>query len=78
MGHSNPSLEDVHDYGLYLLDVLLRESGHFLEDFPNMPLPTQNWATQADNTFIAEQLNYEYDVERERAAQNMASMNLEQ
>ena len=34
--------EEVHDYGLYLIDRLLDRSGRSLRDFPPMPLPQIN------------------------------------
>ncbi|KAJ3824392.1 hypothetical protein F5880DRAFT_1464980, partial [Lentinula raphanica] len=54
------------------------ESGHFLEEFPGMPLPSRNWAAQAGNDLIAEQLNYHPDTEREHANNNLVLMNQEQ
>ncbi|KAJ3858657.1 PIF1-like helicase-domain-containing protein [Lentinula novae-zelandiae] len=78
LGHVNPSSEDTYDYGLYLLDHLLQESGHFLEDFTGMPLPVRNWAAQVGNTFIAEQLDYDHEAEREQAEQSIVLMNSEQ
>ncbi|KAJ3717809.1 PIF1-like helicase-domain-containing protein, partial [Lentinula raphanica] len=66
--------EDVYDYGLYLLDQILQQSGHFLEEFAEMPLPQQDWAMRAENTFIAEQLDYDYDLEEECAQHNLQLM----
>ncbi|KAJ3760313.1 PIF1-like helicase-domain-containing protein, partial [Lentinula raphanica] len=78
MGRTNISTNDVYDYGLHLLDCILQESGHFLEEFSGMPLPLQNWSAQTGNTFIAEQLDYHLDCERENASRNVHLMNQEQ
>ena len=37
MGIQNPMDEDIYDYGLFLLDTILGDSGHSLGDFPSMP-----------------------------------------
>ncbi|KIJ19273.1 hypothetical protein PAXINDRAFT_69390 [Paxillus involutus ATCC 200175] len=42
-GHNNPSDEDVYDYGLFLLDQILHQSGTSLRDFPPTPMPADNW-----------------------------------
>ncbi|KAJ3818237.1 hypothetical protein F5880DRAFT_1464760, partial [Lentinula raphanica] len=62
----------------FLLDSILQESGHFLEEFSSMPLPSRNWTTQTENNLIAEQLDYCLDSERERAESNFLRMNSEQ
>jgi hypothetical protein len=40
MGISDPSEEDVYDYGLFLLDKILGNPSHSLADFPSMPRPS--------------------------------------
>jgi hypothetical protein len=42
-GHLNPTEENVFDYGLHLIQSVLMESGKTLQDYPDMPLPQQNW-----------------------------------
>ncbi|XP_026381909.1 uncharacterized protein LOC113276510 [Papaver somniferum] len=42
-GIQNPTDEQILDYGLYLLDKLLREGGKKLKKYPSMPLPKGNW-----------------------------------
>jgi hypothetical protein len=40
-GRLNPTDEDVYDYGLHLIQVILTTSGKCLSDFQTMPLPQQ-------------------------------------
>lgn len=78
MGFSNPSDEDIHDYGLFLLDKALRPFGSSLEQFETMPRPLRNWAIEAENEYIAEQLNYDVREEQALAEQQIALLNDEQ
>lgn len=70
----NPTIEHVRDYGLFLLNCLLGESGYTLEHFPNMPLSHENWTTLNDNFLISEQLMYDVHDELERFQQNMENV----
>ncbi|KAJ7728603.1 PIF1-like helicase-domain-containing protein, partial [Mycena maculata] len=78
MGRNNPTEEDTYDYGLFLLDKLLKESNRSLKDWPMMPQPQQDWDAEVINALIAEQLDYDRDTERERAEQKKALPNEEQ
>ena len=60
---TNPTSERVYDYGLFLLNQILSDSGYNLQNFPHMPIPTENWVATASNSFIADQLSYEPDEE---------------
>jgi hypothetical protein len=64
MGFANVSTTQVYDYGLYLLNKQLEESGRQLSDWPTMPQSVYNWDIQATNTLIAEQLNYNLSEQR--------------
>ncbi|KAI0091063.1 hypothetical protein BDY19DRAFT_886279 [Irpex rosettiformis] len=44
LGIGHLSVEDVCDYGLYLLDEILAESGYSLHRF-GMPEPVNDWST---------------------------------
>lgn len=77
LGHAQPSEEDIYDYGLYLLDGLLRQSGRALSTFA-MPLPSQNWDIQVGNPRIVEQLSYDCEEERLLAAQRIPAFNSNQ
>ncbi|XP_028110161.1 uncharacterized protein LOC114308706 [Camellia sinensis] len=51
---SNPTEAKIEDYGLYLLNQMLQESGKSLIDFPPMPQPTANWSATVGNRLIFE------------------------
>ena len=55
----NPTPERVYNYGLFLLNSLLTESGYCLENFPKMPISEQNWNRVNGNYLITEQLCYD-------------------
>lgn len=74
MGHLNPSESDAYDFGLHLLDEILKKSGYSLNDFHGMPLPQLDWAVQSQNPLIIEQMNYDKDFEQERAQHNLTLM----
>ncbi|KAJ3502791.1 hypothetical protein NMY22_g18466 [Coprinellus aureogranulatus] len=57
------SQERVHDYGLFLLDRLLREAGRALSEWESMPHWELDWAVHVSNPLIAEQLNYDRNAE---------------
>lgn len=59
----NPTVDRVHDYGLFLLNRILAESGYYLEQFPNMPLSNIDWSHISANHLITEQLTYDVDTE---------------
>jgi len=77
MGRNNPSAEDAFDFGLYLLNKLLMESGHSLTDFA-MPQPQHNWDIEQGNHYIAKELSYNRDDEQAAALANILLLNLEQ
>ncbi|KAG0588920.1 hypothetical protein KC19_2G278400 [Ceratodon purpureus] len=58
-GLSEPSEEEVYDFGIFLIDEILREqSNKNLSLFPPMPIPTLNWSHHRGNRFINEQLQW--------------------
>jgi SpoVK/Ycf46/Vps4 family AAA+-type ATPase len=77
MGVNEPSEDDVYDYGLYLLNGILRQTGHSLQDFA-LPMPRHQWDLQLENSLIAEQLNYNIENERDRARVEGQMFNAEQ
>ena len=70
----NPTVDRVHDFGLFLLNGILAESGYSLENFPNMPLPQERWSHLNGNRLIAEQLNYDWDSEMQLFQQHMENI----
>jgi hypothetical protein len=59
MGLDDATPESVYDYGLFLLNQILQDSGRSLAEWPSMPQFKEDWAVLALNPLIAEQLNYE-------------------
>ncbi|KAG0610723.1 hypothetical protein M758_7G086700 [Ceratodon purpureus] len=58
-GLSEPSEEEVYDFGLFLIDEILREQSNKNPSlFPPMPIPTLNWSHHRSNRFINEQLQW--------------------
>ncbi|KAF7372298.1 ATP-dependent DNA helicase [Mycena venus] len=77
MAFENPTADDVYDYGLFLLNKILQETGRSLTDF-EMPMPQRDWAAAIENPLVAEQLDYNQVEERARATANYEQMNPEQ
>ena len=70
------SEEDAYDYGLYLIDKMLQESGKSLAaNWPTMPQPQQPWEHRAFNPLIAEHLSYDRGTESRKAVANVALLN---
>ena len=70
-----PTEDLIYDYGLYLIEEALQESGKSLKDYAPMPMPVNNWNTIVGNWLIAEQCNYNAVQERQSAAFDVAKMN---
>ena len=61
----NPTDNDAHDYGLFLIQDALHQKGKEL--VPPMPLPQQNWAARdGANRLIREQRRYNIDNEQSK------------
>ena len=72
------SSEDIHDFGLFLIDNELRQHGLSLSAFPSMPHVLHNWDDTSDNPYITEQLRYQPDVQRRLFENDVSIMNTEQ
>lgn len=70
----NPTIERVHDYGLFLINRLLGESGYTLERFPKMPVSRENWTHLNGNFLINEQLMYDIHSEAQLFQQHMENI----
>jgi hypothetical protein len=57
---ADPTEEEVYDYGLYLIDGMLRKNGRSLDAIPQMPVSQMaaRWGAMEGNLLIAEQLQY--------------------
>ncbi|PIA37121.1 hypothetical protein AQUCO_03100103v1, partial [Aquilegia coerulea] len=75
---SDPSDSDVCDYGLFLMNDYLLESGKTLSDFPNMPLLCKTWNEVVTNRLITEHQNFVYQGLYEKAQEKVARFNTEQ
>jgi hypothetical protein len=78
LGRTIITQNDIHDYGLHLIDNILRDSGRTLSDFPPMPLPLQNWSDTLSNRLISQQINYDCHEEATTAHQLISSLNNDQ
>jgi hypothetical protein len=68
----------VFDYGLYLIDSILRGSNKSLRDWPTMPLPQIDWAAAVGNRLIADQRSYNIDEQAQLATQRIPTLNAAQ
>jgi len=68
--------EDAHDYGLYLIDKILRDSGKSLAvNWPTMPQSQGDWADRRFNPLISDHLSYDREAQSRKAAENLALLN---
>ena len=76
----DPSEEEIHDYGLYLIDQLLIKCGKRLHDWNCMPQVTGDWGTMLQNLnpLIAEQRDYDPQEQADLAEQHITSLNPDQ
>jgi hypothetical protein len=54
-GMRDPTEHQVFDYGLYLIDKILKLRGTSLRHYQTMPRPQENWDEQFGNHLILEQ-----------------------
>jgi DNA replication protein DnaC len=80
MRHTNAdiSLNDIYDFGLFLINEDLSDHGMSLSSFPSMPSIQHNWCNINDNPYIIEQLAYQRDHESTLAEENIPAFNVEQ
>ena len=75
---AEPSEAQIQDYGLYLIDKLLGQSGKRLQDWDCMPQVIGNWRTIEGNPLIAEQQQYDLHDQADRAEDCIANLNRDQ
>lgn len=73
-----PTDAQTYDYGLYLLENILKKSGRRLEDFPPMPTVQDDWEAMDGNYLLAEQHNYDPVALQTLVDSNIAKFNPEQ
>jgi hypothetical protein len=75
-----PSEEEIQDYGLYLIDQLLIQSGKSLQNWDSLPQVVGDWGTllQNLNPLIVEQRDYDILEQGDLAEQHIANLNPDQ
>ena len=76
-GHLDPTEEDIFDYGLHLIQGLLMFSEKSLQNYPEMPLPQQNWDVIVPNPLLNEKLAYDQEAMSNRVEHNYPFFNPE-
>jgi hypothetical protein len=71
----SPPNDQVHDFGLYLIDKILNQSGKSLDQSRDMPQVTGRWEEMVGNRFLEEQRDYDLCAELANAAENIARLN---
>jgi len=71
-------LEDIYDFGLFLIDEELSQHGLSLSSFPSMPSVQQDWRNVNENPYMIEQLAYHRQHETHLAEDSMPALNDEQ
>ena len=75
---TNPTNDQVFDYGLHLLEGVLLKAGKRLSDFPPMPLPQGQWIMDGQNPILQAHLDYNrYELQLE-VQDRLATFNPEQ
>jgi hypothetical protein len=71
-------LDEIYDFGPFLIDQDLRQHGMSLFSFPSMPLIQINWQDHHANPYISEQLAYNHDKILRLAEHNIPLLNDDQ
>ncbi|KAG5531644.1 hypothetical protein RHGRI_026312 [Rhododendron griersonianum] len=77
-GILNPTEAQIEDYGLYLLNQMLEETGKSLLDFPPMPQPIKNWSTVVGNRLILEHRQLQIQAQQANTETNIGRLNIDQ
>src|SRR5271156_6793793 len=75
---NNPTEDQVFDYGLYLIDRILRANNKELKQRPAMPLPQIDWNLAVGNRLVADQHSYNVDEQAQLATQRLPTLNIGQ
>jgi hypothetical protein len=71
-------LEDIFDYGLFLIDQDLHHHGSTLALYPSMPRWSRNWENKQENPYLIEQLAFNRDIEWCLAQEKVQQLNTDQ
>ena len=71
-------VDEIYDFGLFLIDHDLREHGMSLSSFPSMPSVEANWQDHRVNPYISEQIAYNPNNELRLAEDNIPMLNDDQ
>ncbi|XP_026396034.1 uncharacterized protein LOC113290665 [Papaver somniferum] len=77
-GILEPTDEEIEDYGLYLIDKLLREGGKEMAHFCSMPKSKINWDDEYGNRYTCEHMQMMADIDKKQFEKNIANLNEEQ
>ena len=77
-GIAEPTDAQVQDYGLFLIDKLLSQTGKRLQDWDCMPHIEGNWEQVFGNHLIMEQREYHTEGLAQLAAEHIATFNQDQ
>ena len=78
IGIHDPSSDTIYDYGLFLFNKILLETGHSLDKFPSMPKCVRNWRVMSTNPLILEQLDYSQDSLQAILDEHLPNLNVDQ
>jgi hypothetical protein len=71
-------LDEVYNFGLFLINQDLCQHGVSLSCFPSMPAIQKDWENSDDNPYMLEQLAYQSDHEQLLAEQSIPLLNTDQ
>lgn len=77
----HPTQDDVYNYGLYLLDNILKDNdslGKGLSKYPEMPRPRRNWDTLLQLPILQGETDYDPIKEQELATAAKVTLTEEQ
>src|ERR1700690_887596 len=77
-GIPEPTDDQIYDYGLYLMEGLLKAQGSSLEKFPPMPVSQMAWAELLGNHLIMEQRDYDHAEQQQIANLRIPRLNADQ
>ena len=76
-GIQEPTDHQVYDYGLYLMENIMKLSGKSLRSY-EMPMPQENWDQQLGNHLILEQKDYDAAEQHMLAEDRIPNLNADQ